>query len=145
MVTKKLHCAFAIIAGVIALLAGITGSIGLYGPLLSLATGYAPAEYASMLGLILLILTIFAALGGAIVILGGLLILANRFMIGRFCIGMGIGFEALSAIYNVVVISLGGAFLTALVEFIVLLTTLTGIAFILAIIALVVPITKEKI
>jgi hypothetical protein len=143
-VDKKLHCAFAIIAGVIALLAGLTGSIGLYGPLLTFAIDYAPAEYASLLGWLLLILTFLAALGGAIVILGGLLILAHRFMIGRFCIGMGIGFEALSAIYNVVVIAFGGAFLTALVEFVVLLTTLIGIAFILAIIALLVPITKEK-
>jgi len=145
MVTKKLHCAFAIIAGVIALLAGLTGSIGLYGPLLTLATDYAPAEYASLLGLILLILTIFAALGGAIVVLGGLLILANRFFIGRFCIGMGIGFEAMSAIFEVVLIAIGGALLTALVGFVVLLTTLTGIAFILAIIALILPISKEKI
>ena len=58
---------------------------------------------------------------------------------------MGIGFEAISAIYEVVLVALGGAFLTALVGFVVLLTTLTGIAFILAIIALVVPISKEKI
>ena len=57
---------------------------------------------------------------------------------------MGIGFEALSAIFEVALFALGGAFLTALVGFVVLLTTLTGIAFILAIIALVVPITKEK-
>jgi hypothetical protein len=145
MVTKKLHCAFATIAGVIALLADITGSIGLYGPLLTLATDYAPAEYVSLLGWLLLILTFLAALGGVIVILGGFVILVNRFMIGRFCIGMGIGFEALSAIYEVALFALGGAFLTALVGFVVLLTTLTGIAFILAIIALVVPISKEKI
>jgi hypothetical protein len=145
MVTKKLHCAFAIIAGVIALLADIAGSIGLYDPLLTLASGYAPAEYASVLGWLLIILTFLAALGGAIVILGGLLIFANRFMIGRFCIGMGIGFEAISAIFDVVLLAIGGAYLTALVGFVVLLTTLTGIAFILAIIALVVPISKEKL
>ena len=78
MVTKKLHCAFAIIAGVIAILADITGSIGLYGPLLTFATDYAPAEYASLLGWLLLILTFLAALGGAIVILGGLVILCHE-------------------------------------------------------------------
>ncbi|WP_287588964.1 hypothetical protein [Candidatus Borrarchaeum sp.] len=145
MVSKKVHCVLAVVAGIIALLAGLTGSIGLYGPLLTLATDYAPAEYASILGLILLILTIFAALGGAIVILGGLLILANRFFIGRFCIGMGIGFEAMSAIFEVVLVAIGGSFITALVSFVVLLTTLTGIAFICAIVALVVPISKEKV
>jgi hypothetical protein len=145
MVNKKVHCILAVIAGIIALLAGLTGSIGLYGPLLTLATDYAPAEYASILGLLLLVLSIFAALGGAIVILGGLLFLANRFFIGRFCIGMGIGFEAISAIFEVVIIAIGGAFLTALVGFVVLLTTLTGIAFIFSIVALVVPISKEKV
>ena len=145
MVNKKVHCALAIIAGIIALLAGLTGSIGIYGPLLTLATDYAPAEYASLLGLLLLILSIFATLGGAIVILGGLLILANRFFIGRFCIGMGIGFEAMSAIFEVVLVAIGGSFITALVGFVVLLTTLIGIAFIFSIVALVVPISKEKI
>ncbi len=145
MVNKKVHCILAVVAGIIALLAGLTGSIGLYAPLITLATDYAPAEYTSILGLILLILTIFAALGGAIVILGGLIILVNRFFIGRFCIGMGIGFEAMSAIFEVVLVAIGGSFITALVGFVVLLTTLTGIAFIFSIIALVVPISKEKV
>lgn len=145
MVNKKVHCILAVVAGIIALLAGLTGSIGLYGPLLTLATDYAPAEYASILGLLVLILTIFATLGGAIVILGGLIILVNRFFIGRFCIGMGIGFEAMSAIFEVVLVAIGGSFITALVGFVVLLTTLTGIAFIFSIVALVVPISKEKV
>ena len=48
MVDKKVHCILAVVAGVIALLADITGSIGLYGPLLTYATNYAPAEYASI-------------------------------------------------------------------------------------------------
>jgi hypothetical protein len=145
MVNKKVHCILAVIAGIIALLAGLTGSIGLYDPLLTRATDYAPAEYASILGLLVLFLNIFAALGGVIVVLGGLIILANRFFIGRFCIGMGIGFEAMSAIFEIVIIAIGGAFLTALIGFVVLLTTLTGIAFIFSIVALVVPISKEKV
>ena len=144
MVNKKVHCVLAVVAGIIALLAGLTGSIGLYESLLPLAV-YAPAEVAQTLGLIILILGIFASLGGIVVILGGLLILANRFFTGRFCVGLGIGFEAMSAIFEVALVAIGGAYITALVGFVVLLTTVTGIAFILALIALVVPISKDTL
>ena len=51
----------------------------------------------------------------------------------------------MSAIFEVVLVAIGGSFITALVGFVVLLTTLTGIAFIFSIIALVVPISKEKV
>lgn len=144
MVNKKVHCVLAIVAGIIAFLAGLTGSIELYEMLLPLAV-YAPAEVAQTLNLIVLILGILASLGGIIVILGGLLILANRFFIGRFCIGLGVGFEAMSAIFDVALTAIGGVLITALVGFVVLLTTLTGIAFILAIAVLVVPISKDKL
>lgn len=144
MVDKKIHCVLAVVAGIIALLAGLTGDISMYEMFITLATGYTPEGVSQALNLFLLVISIIASFAGIAVILGGLIILANRFFIGRLFIGIGLGFEAWNMVFQIVMIAIGDI-LAGVISFVVLLTTLTGIAFILAIITLVVPISKEEV
>ncbi|MFX1519921.1 MAG: hypothetical protein ACFFCD_08365 [Promethearchaeota archaeon] len=142
MVNKKVHCILAVVAGIIAILAGLTGNITMYEILITLATDYTPSRISQALSLFLLVISTIASFAGFAVILGGLVILANRFFIGRLFIGIGLGFEAWNIVFQIVIIAVGDI-IAGVISFVVLLTTLTGIAFILALVTLVVPISKE--
>jgi hypothetical protein len=107
MVNKKVHCVLAFVAGIIALLAGLTGNITIYETLITLTTDYTPSGVSQALSLFLLVISIIASFAGIAVILGGLVILANRFFIGRLLIGIGLGFEAWNMVFQIVMIAIG--------------------------------------
>jgi hypothetical protein len=89
---SRLRTAFllALVAGFLMILAGLTGSIGILGMAFSELQLHFPA-YADAIGLVLLILTVIASLGGVAVILGGFLVWRDRLTTGKLLIGLGAG------------------------------------------------------
>jgi hypothetical protein len=104
--------------------AGVAGSVGVWGDLVTLAASLAPG-IADVLFWILLILQNIATLGGIAVIIGALLFTTNRVGTGKFIVGiaagmgivgliiliynmyMAMGFDALFEIYNLLSNSFG--------------------------------------
>ncbi len=133
----------AIIAGILAILAtpDFTG-FGLYvfifqAVALLLVVIFSPSPppliIVILLFIVFLILFIFAAAGGFTVILGGILILGyEKFGLGRFLIGIGIGAGLISLIFFLIVAMIFGVLVILVV---LLLFTLRGLAIILSIIA----------
>ncbi len=70
--------------------AGVAGSVGVWGDLLTLATSLAPG-LADVLFWILLILQNIATLGGIAVIIGAFLFTTDRVGTGKFIVGLGAG------------------------------------------------------
>lgn len=104
--------------------AGIAGSVGVWGDLISYAASLAPG-LADVLFWILLILQNIATLGGIAVIIGAFLFTTDRVGTGKFIIGIGagmgiigliiliynmymaLGFDALLELYNLLSNSMG--------------------------------------
>jgi hypothetical protein len=110
--------------GILMIYAGVAGSVGVWGDLVTLAASLAPG-IADVLFWILLILQNIATLGGIAVIIGALLFTTNRVGTGKFIVGiaagmgivgliiliydmyMAMGFDALFEIYNLLSNSFG--------------------------------------
>ncbi len=113
-----------LLGGALMIYAGVVGSVGIWGELISLAATLAPA-LADVLFWILVILINIASLGGVGVILGGYLMTTNRFGTGKFIIGlaagmgligfliliaqmyMAVGFAAFLMVFNIISSSAG--------------------------------------
>ncbi|MFX1519920.1 MAG: hypothetical protein ACFFCD_08360 [Promethearchaeota archaeon] len=124
----------AIIAGVIAIIAGAVGSAGFYGVIFAVAADLAPAS-AVILGWVLAILDFLASLGGITVIIGGIFILAYKIGLGKFLIGIGIGMSLIGIIISIAIAAIGGAAIVAILGLVAVIITLKGIAIVLSIIA----------
>jgi hypothetical protein len=70
--------------------AGVTGSVGIWGDLITLAASLAPG-FADILFWVLLILENIATLGGIAVIAGAILFTTNRVGTGKFIVGIAAG------------------------------------------------------
>ncbi|HDI01200.1 MAG TPA: hypothetical protein ENF78_02080 [Candidatus Bathyarchaeota archaeon] len=90
----------AVAGGFVLILSGVSGSLGLYGFLLSLLASMLPPPYDFAAYLALMALSILASLGGATVIAGGYLMYTGHLGLGRTLVSIGsgagvIGFAAL--------------------------------------------------
>jgi hypothetical protein len=84
---------FALIGGVCMIIGGVTGGLGVYGYAFNEISMVYP-QLASLLSIVLPVLTAIASFGGLAVIAGGSLFLAGRIGIGKLLItlGAGVGF-----------------------------------------------------
>jgi len=74
------------------MVSGTSGSIGIYGTILSLLASYVEHDLALLtLRVVAFALIFIASLGGASVILGGYLIHKSQVRMGKFIIGIGAG------------------------------------------------------
>jgi len=81
----------AIVGGLMLLLGGASGSLGLYGFLLSLLAQFLPPPYDFAIYLLMMVLAVLASLGGATVMAGAYLIYIGRVGLGRLFISIGSG------------------------------------------------------
>lgn len=80
------------LSGILLIIAGTTGSVGVYGAVLSaLIQSSQETIVRSVLEWIALTLVLLASLGGFSVILGGYLIYKSQMRLGKLIIGLGIG------------------------------------------------------
>jgi hypothetical protein len=80
----------ALVGGVCLLIAGVSGSVGLYAMAATEITLLYP-QLTTIVSIVLPILSFIASLGGIAVIIGGILILGVRLTTGKFLIMMGAG------------------------------------------------------
>lgn len=78
--------------------AGVAGSVGIWGDLITLAASLAPG-FADVLFWILLILQNIATLGGIAVIIGAILFTTNRVGTGKFIVGIAAGMGIIGLIF----------------------------------------------
>jgi hypothetical protein len=99
----KLHFAFllALVAGILMIMSGLTGSIGILGFAFTELQAHFP-QYATVIGYVLIALTVIASLGGAAVIIGGVLILGGRVTTGKLFIGLGAGIGLITVVIGLV-------------------------------------------
>lgn len=82
----------SIVSGILLVIAGIHGSIGAYGTILSmLALFFQDARVLSFLEILVLILVFVASLGGFSVMFGGYLIYKSQVRLGKLIIALGAG------------------------------------------------------
>ena len=82
----------SIVSGILLIISGTHGSMRVYGIILSMLASFIVDTLAlSILGVISLILTFLASLGGFSVILGGYFIDKSQVRVGKFIIGVGAG------------------------------------------------------
>jgi len=99
----KLRFAFllALVAGILMILAGMTGSVGILGLAFAELQAHFP-QYANIIGLVLMILTVIASFGGIAVIIGGFLVLGGRVTTGKLLIGLGAGIGLITVVIGLV-------------------------------------------
>jgi len=82
----------SILSGILLMISGTSGSIGIYGTILSLLASYVENDLALLtLRVVAFALIFIASLGGVSVIFGGYLIHKSQVRMGKFIIGMGAG------------------------------------------------------
>lgn len=87
---NKVPFILCLIGGALMIYAGVAGSVGIWGDIITLAQTLAPG-FAEIMGWILVILVNIAALGGIAVIIGGYLVTTDRVGTGKFIIGIAAG------------------------------------------------------
>jgi hypothetical protein len=99
----RLRTAFllALLAGILMIVAGLTGSVGILGMAFDKLKSLYPA-YVDLIGLVLMILTVIASLGGFAVIFGGVLVLRDRLTTGKLLIGLGAGIGLITLVVGLV-------------------------------------------
>ena len=88
----------SILSGILLMISGTSGSIGVYGTILSLITSFVENDLVlSTLRVVAFILIFIASLGGISVIFGGYLIYKSQVRMGKFIIGIiaGVGIPGL--------------------------------------------------
>ena len=123
---NKVPFIMCLLGGALMINAGVVGSVGFWGYLITYAAAIAPGFEDVMLW-ILVILQNIATMGGIAVIIGGYLITTNRFGTGKFIIGIAAGlglFGFIMLIYNMYM-SMG---LAAFTEILNILATSAAIA-----------------
>lgn len=103
-----------------------TGSIALYEVIYELTIGYIGEELATIFSIILKIFGYIAAGGGISVIVGALIVAMGRNRLGRFIIGLGIGFGLISLIIFLVTGIIEGTLTEFFIELITELIVLKG-------------------
>jgi hypothetical protein len=82
----------SILSGILLVIAGIHGSIGVYGTILSfLALFFQDVHVLSFLEIVALILVFVASLGGFSVMFGGYLVYKSQVRLGKLIISLGTG------------------------------------------------------
>jgi hypothetical protein len=100
LMENKVPFILCVIGGALMIYAGVVGSVGIWGQLITLAASIAP-ELEGIMLLILVILRNIASLGGIAVIIGGFLITTNRVGTGKFIIGIAAGVGLIGFIMSV--------------------------------------------
>jgi hypothetical protein len=139
----KIPGSLAVIAGILAIISQWTSSTSLFEFLFRLISVFTP-RIALLLGWVLVVLDFLAAFGGIFLIIGGILIFANKGFWGKLLIGFVIGNTLIGFILSILVAAIGGVLIDALVALLYIFVTLNGVVFILSVVALFIPITKEK-
>jgi len=134
----------AIIAGILAIISHWTSSVDFFAYMFAVIAVIVP-QTAVALGWVIVVLDFLAAFGGIILIIGGILILASKGFWGKLLIGFVIGTTLLGIILSILFAAIGGVLIAGLVSLVYILVTLNGVVFILSIVALVIPISKDKL
>ena len=106
-------------------ISSVVGSVGFYGRLISLLSGFVTPEIQQVFAIILTIFGYIAMAGGISVIIGALVAGYNSDFAGRFIIGMGIGVGLFSLITLLITSIYGGTSIDNLPT--VFLTAFNGI------------------
>ena len=113
-----------IIGGALMITSSLVGSVGFYGRLLELASGYVGPKTQRVLEIVLLVFSYFAAGGGISVIIGALIAGYSSDFAGRLIIGIGLGTGLFSLIILLITSIYGGSSIDDLPT--ILITTFNG-------------------
>lgn len=113
-----------IVGGALMITSSLVGSVGFYGRLLELASGYVGPKTQRVLEIILIVFSYIAAGGGISVIIGALITGFSSDFTGRLVVGIGIGVGLFSIITLLITSIYGGSSIDDLP--IILLTTFNG-------------------
>ena len=114
----------SIIGGALMITSSIIGSVGLYGRLLEIASGYVGPKTQRILEILLLVFSYIAAGGGISVIVGAFIAGYSSNFAGRLIIGIGLGTGLFSLITLLITSIYGGASIDDLPT--ILITTFNG-------------------
>jgi len=113
-----------IIGGALMITSSLVGSVGFYGRLLDLASGYVGPKTQRVLEIILIVFSYIAAGGGISVIIGALIAGFSSDFTGRLVVGFGIGAGLFSIITLLITSIYGGSSIDDLPT--ILITTFNG-------------------
>jgi len=113
-----------IIGGALMITSSLVGSVGFYGRLLELASGYVGPKTQRVLEIILLVFSYIAAGGGISVIVGAVVAGFSSDFAGRLVIGIGLGTGLFSIIILLITSIYGGSSINDLPT--ILITTFNG-------------------
>lgn len=132
---RRLSFLIAIVAGLLLLITGVSGSLGILAYALNEISFLIP-EVGNVFRLTLVLLAIVASSGGIAVIIGGYLVLRKRTILGKLVISLGGGVGSLGFIINLISgISLAWALLSSVAAIFVVGRSLGWIGVILSVIA----------
>ncbi|KKL12381.1 hypothetical protein LCGC14_2536340 [marine sediment metagenome] len=114
-----------ILGGALMMTSSIIGSVGFYGRIIILASGFVGPEIQAVLGIILMVFSYIAAAGGISVIVGALIAGFSSDFAGRLIVGMGIGVGLFSIITLLITSIYGGSSINDLPT--ILITTFNGV------------------
>ncbi len=114
-----------ILGGALMMTSSIIGSVGFYGRIIILASGFVGPEIQAVLGIILMIFSYIAAAGGIAVIVGALIAGFSSDFAGRLVVGMGLGVGLFSIITLLITSIYGGSSIQDLPT--ILITTFNGV------------------
>ena len=97
---NKVPFILCIIGGALMLYAGVAGSVGIWGDILTLAATIAPGFEDIMIWILVILMNI-ASMGGVAVIIGGYLATTDRVGTGKFIIGIAAGLGIFGLIMNI--------------------------------------------
>ena len=113
-----------IIGGALMITSSLVGSVGFYGRLLEIASGYVGPKTQRVLEIILLVFSYIATGGGISVIIGALIAGYSSDFAGRLIIGIGLGTGLFSLIILLITSIYGGSSIDDLPT--ILITTFNG-------------------
>ncbi|MHA1835340.1 MAG: hypothetical protein ACTSYQ_00160 [Candidatus Odinarchaeia archaeon] len=124
----------AVIAGILLIVSGLSGSTGVWGYILNLIITEIGGDVALIAGYILTALSILANLGGITVIISGILYYLRRVTLGRLLssLGAGMGFIGFIILYVASVVNGWSYLITITAQ---LFTTIGGVGIVFSIIA----------
>lgn len=98
-----------ILGGVLMLIGSIVGNVTFFALIFSVAEEQLGAESAAAFSLILTIFSYIAMGGGISVIIGSLIVMMNKYGIGKFIIGLGAGMGLIGLIIFLITSIIGGS------------------------------------
>jgi hypothetical protein len=107
---NKLSTIMAVVGGTLTAIAGILGSVGLFGTFLSVLSEYVSEDIAIYLNGILTAVTYIALFGGISIVIGGILIGYGHKRSGKIVISFGLGFGIIGFIFGYIMMLVNNAF-----------------------------------